>query len=107
MKENKVKNGILYQIEYQKELSTNFYTQRRVYHIKTVNESFFSARHTISHIMEVLLGYKDGNIWSKGLWLIKNQKNPSMENALHVYYEFSYDEDLDVYVYTFVRPYDD
>ena len=30
-----------------------------------------------------------------------------MVNAFHVYYEFSYNEDLDVYVYTFVRPYDD
>lgn len=30
-----------------------------------------------------------------------------MLNALHVYYEFSYNEELDVYVYTFVRPYDD
>lgn len=30
-----------------------------------------------------------------------------MRSALHVYYKFTYDEELDVYVYTFVRPYDD
>lgn len=30
-----------------------------------------------------------------------------MENGLHVYYTFSFDEELGVYVYTFVRPYDD
>lgn len=54
-------NGILYQIEYQPQLSNDDYTQHRVYHIKTE----------------------------------------------HVYYEFSYNEEFDVYVYTFVRPYDD
>lgn len=30
-------NGILYQIEYQPELSNNDYTQHKVYHIKTEN----------------------------------------------------------------------
>lgn len=45
--------------------------------------------------------------YSKGLYQLKNDREPSMSNALHVYYEFAYDEELDVYVYTFVRPYDD
>lgn len=76
-------NGILYQIEYQPQLSNDDYTQHRVYHIKT------------------------GEIWSEGLYQLKNDKEPSMLNALHVYYEFSYNEEFDVYVYTFVRPYDD
>lgn len=67
-------NGILYQIEYQPQLSNSDYTQHKVYHIKTEE---------------------------------KNDKEPSMLNALHIYYEFSYNEELDVYVYTFVRPYDD
>lgn len=57
--------------------------------------------------MEDELGYKQGEIWDKGLYLIKNKREPSILNALHVYYEFSYDEELDVYVYTFVEPYDD
>ena len=63
-------NGILYQIEYQPQLSNMDYTQHQVYQLK-------------------------------------NDKEPSMLNALHVYYEFSYNEELNVYVYTFVRPYDD
>ena len=53
-------NGILYQIEYQPQLSNSDYTQHRVYHIKTDDENYPHAR-----------------------------------------------EELDVYVYTFVRPYDD
>lgn len=57
--------------------------------------------------MESKLGYEKEAIWNKGLYQLKNDKEPSMLNALHVYYEFSYNEELNVYVYTFVRPYDD
>lgn len=57
--------------------------------------------------MEDELGYEQGEIWSEGLYQLKNDREPSMANALHAYYEFSYNEELDVYVYTFVRPYDD
>lgn len=100
-------NGMLYQIEYQPQLSNNDYTQHKVYHIKTDEENYPNARTAITSIMEDELGYKQGTIWSKGLYQFMNDTEPSMSNALHVYYEFSYDEDLDVYVYTFVRPYDD
>ena len=55
-------NGILYQIEYQPQLSNSDYTQHKVYHIKTEDENYPHARKA---------------------------------------------EELDVYVYTFVRPYDD
>ncbi len=48
----------------------------------------------------------DGS-WTKGYWLHKNKLEPSMVNALHSYHEFSYNEELDVYVYTKVIPYDD
>lgn len=37
-------NGILYQIEYQPQLSNNDYTQRKVYHIKTEEENYGKAR---------------------------------------------------------------
>lgn len=97
-------NGILYQIEYQPQLSNNDYTQHKVYHIKTEDEDYPHAKKAIASIMEDMLGCE---IWSKGFYQLKNDKEPSMPNALHVYYEFSYNEDLDVYVYTFVRPYDD
>ena len=100
-------NGMLYQIEYQPQLSNNDYTQHKVYHIKTDEENYPNARKAITSIMEDELGYKQGTIWSKGLYQLKFDTEPTMANALHVYYEFSYDENLDVYVYTFVRPYDD
>lgn len=100
-------NGILYQIEYKPEFSNRDYTQHLVYHIKTEDEDYPHARKAIASIMEDILGYNQGDIWSKGLWEIKNKDCPSIFNGLHVYYEFSYNEELDVYVYTFVRPYDD
>lgn len=100
-------NGILYQIEYKPRLSNNVYTQYKVYHIKTEDESYPHARKAIASIMEDILGYEQGTIWNKGLYQLKNDREPSMSNALHVYYEFAYDEELDMYVYTFVRPYDD
>ena len=100
-------DGILYQIEYKPELSNNDYTQHKVYHVRTEDEDYPHARKAIASIMEDLLGYEQGAIWNKGLYQLKNDREPSMSNALHVYYEFTYDEELDMYVYTFVRPYDD
>ena len=100
-------NGILYQIEYIPELSNRDYTKRHVYYIKTEDESYPHAKKAIASIMEDILGYEQGTIWNKGLYQMKNNREPSMSNALHMYYEFTYDEELDVYVYTFVRPYDD
>ena len=93
-------NGILYQIEYQPQLSNSDYTQHKVYHIKTDDDNYPHAHKAIESIMD------DGS-WRKGVWLVKNQDSPSMENAFHTYHEFTYNEELDVYVYTFVRPYDD
>ena len=107
MKENMFYNGILYKVEYQPELSNNDYTQHKVYHIKTEDESYCHARKAIASIMEDILGYGQGKIWSSGEYHMKNKKEPSFINYLHIYYEFSYNEELDVYVYTFVRPYDD
>ena len=100
-------NGILYQIEYKPELSNNDYTQHKVYHIRTEDNNYPHARKAIASIMEDLLGYKQGTIWNKSLYQLKNDKKPSVFNALHMYYELTYNEELDVYVYTFVRPYDD
>lgn len=100
-------DGMLYQIEHQPQLSNNDYTQHKVYHIKTEDDNYPHAKKAIASIMEDELGYKQRTIWSKGLYQLKNDEAPCMSNALHVYYEFSYNEDLNVYVYTFVRPYDD
>lgn len=93
-------NGYMYQIEYKRELSNNDYTQHHVYHIKTEDENYPHAHKAIESIMS------DGS-WRKGYWLFKNEQEPSMVNALHSYHEFSYNEELDVYVYTEVIPYDD
>lgn len=92
MIQNEFYEGVLYQIEYKPELSNSDYTQHKVYHIKTDDEDYPHARKAIASIMETKLNYK---------------QEPSMANGLHVYYEFAYNEELDVYVYTFVRPYDD
>lgn len=100
-------NGMLYQIEYQPELSSNYYTTHKIFHIKTKEDSYSKARKDIAAVMAKLLGYNQKDIWDKGLWLIRNKNTPSMVNALHIYYEFTYNKELDVYVYTFVRPYDD
>ena len=107
MKENQFYNGILYKVQYQPKLSNNDYTQHKVYHIKTEDENYLHARKAIASIMEDELGYEQGAIWNEGIYQLKNDKEPSMLNALHVQYKFSYNEELDVYVYTFVRPYDD
>ena len=100
-------NGILYQIEYQPELSNNDYTQHKVYHIKTEEENYGKSRKAIASIMEEELGYKQGYLWSAGEYHLKNTQQPSMANAFHPYYKFTYDENLDVFVFTLVIPYDD
>ena len=100
-------NGMLYKVEYQPKLSNNDYTQHEVYHIETEDENHPHARKAISSIMEDVLGYEQGTIWSYAQYHMKNKQEPSMLNDLHVYYKFTYDESIDRYVYTFVRPYDD
>ena len=100
-------NGILYKVEYQPQLSNSDYTQHKVYHIETEDENYPHARKAIASIMENVLSYKQDSIWSYGQYQMKNKQEPSMLNALHVYYKFTYDENIDRYVYTFVRPYDD
>lgn len=107
MNKSEFYNGILYQIEYQPQLSNNDYTQHKVYHIKTEDENYPHARKAIASIMEERLGYKQGYLWSAGDYYIRNKQQPSMINGLHPYYKFTYDEDLDVYVFTLIIPYDD
>jgi hypothetical protein len=100
-------NGMLYSIEYKPHLSNNRYTQHHVYHIKTDEESYPKAHKAIASIMEDILGFEQGYIWDIGIYNLKNKMKPSIDNALHVHHKFEYDEKLDVFVYTFIRPYDD
>lgn len=97
---NEFYEGILYQIEYKPELSNQDYTKHQVYHIKTDQDNYPKAHKAISSIMD------DGS-WTADMYMMKNKSNPSSETYLHKYHEFSYDESLDVYVYTLVEPYDD
>lgn len=107
MTHNAFYNGILYQIEYQPQLSNNDYTQHKVYHIKTEEEIYPHAHKAIASIMEDILGFEQGYVWDIGIYKLKNKMQPSMSNALHVHHKFEYNAELDVYVYTFIRPYDD
>lgn len=100
-------NGILYKVEYQPNLSTNYYGRRKAYFIETEEENWSKARIAIASIMEDILGYKQGSIVSKGQHQMKYQVNPTMQNAFAPYYEFSFDEHINKYVYTFIEPYDD
>ena len=93
-------NGYMYQSEYKKELSNNDYTQHHVYYIKSDDESYPHAHKAIESIMD------DGS-WTEGYYQYKNKVEPSMLNALHSYHKFSFNEELDCYVYELVIPYDD
>lgn len=100
-------NGVLYQVEYKPRLSNRDYTKHLVYHISTDNENYPSSKKAIASIIEDICGYKQGYLWSKGDYVFKNTKTPNIMNALHPYYEFSFDEVLNKYVFVIVIPYDD
>ena len=100
-------NGSVYQIKYKDELSQNVYTKRLVYYIKSDNYKYTIARNDINEIICDIHGYKLEDVWSKGYYLFKNKRNPCMSNGLHKYFEFEFDENKDVYIYTLVEPYDD
>lgn len=105
--DNEFFDGILYQVKYHPELSNNDYTKHKVYHIKTEDENYCHARKAIVSIIEDLQNYERGYLWSSGLYHTKNKLEPSMINGLHPYYTFSYDENIDAYVFTLIIPYDD
>jgi hypothetical protein len=94
-------NGHTYEIEYRPELSEPFfYTRKRVYYIKSDNESYPKAHRDIIDIMN------DGS-WTKAKRELELKKSSTFSAALHDYHEFDYDEVLDVYIYTHIIPYDD
>lgn len=93
-------DGYVYCIKYKKELSNYDHTEHHVYHIISDNDNYPRSHSIIMSIMN------DGS-WKKGHWIAMNKQYPSKANALHPYHEFSYDEELDVYVYTIVIPHDD
>lgn len=100
-------NGSVYRIKYKDELSQKVYTKRLVYYIKSDNYNYLSAKKNINKIICDLHGYTPEEVWSKGDYLLKNKQNPSIANGLHKYFEFEFDDNKDVYIYTLVEPYDD
>lgn len=73
-------NGILYQIEYQPELSDSDYTQHKVYHIKTGEENYGKS----VSIMEEELGHKQGMLF------IHTINSPMMGTWMYLYLLLSY-----------------
>lgn len=95
-------NGVLYKIEYQPSLSNYDYTQHKVFHIKTAEEHYPTAKKAIVTKMKEILGQDP---WSKGIWEIRRKKDAF--NYFHSYYTFTYDTEIDAFVYILVTPYDD
>ena len=93
-------HGYVFEITYRPELSNNDYTAHKVFTIKTTCEIYPLAHKAVEEIMN------DGS-WRHGYYTFKNKQEPSMQNALHTYNTFSYDEDNDEFTYTLVTPYDD
>lgn len=93
-------SGYKFEITYRPELSNSDYTTHKVFTIKTDCESYPLASKIVEEIMN------DGS-WRHGYHTLKNKQEPSMQNALHTYHTFSYDEDNDEFTYTLVTPYDD
>lgn len=93
-------SGYKFEITYRPELSNSDYTTHKVFTIKTDCESYPLASKIVEEIMN------DGS-WRHGYYTLKNKQEPSMQNALHTYHTFSYDEDKDEFTYTLVTPYDD
>ncbi len=101
-------DGILYKIEYKPELSNpHYYTRKYVYYVKTEDKTYIHSKKAINTIIANLHGYKENDVWFVGYWKFKNKTQPSISNSLHKYFEFDYNEQEDVYVYTLVEPYDD
>lgn len=90
-----------YTIFYRTDLSSDQYPRRRVYKIRTDEQSHSRAKGLILDTLN------EQNLISKEEYNISCKKDPSWANAIRPYYIFDYDEDLDCFWYTEVYPYDD
>ena len=96
-------NGIekTYAVMYQPHLSKNCYTKEHVYYIKTDVESYHIAKKDIIDIMDMVFGYR--NLISAGC----HNTAKTIEQALKPYYKFNFNEELDMFEFVYVEPYDD
>lgn len=90
-----------YAVMYQPHLSRSSYTKEYFYYIKTDVESYPIAKKDIIDIMNLVFGYK--NLLSAG----SHKMAKTMEQALKPYYKFNYNEELDMFEFVYVEPYDD
>lgn len=90
-----------YVVMYQPHLSRNLYTKEQVYYIKTDVESYHIAKKDILSIMDMVFGYK--NLLPAG----RHNMAKTLEQALKPYYKFSFNEELDMFEFVYVEPYDD
>lgn len=96
-------NGIekTYAVAYQPHLSSNMYTKKHVYYVKTEVESYHIAKKDILSIMNLVFNYKD--LLSAG----SHAMAKTIEQALKPYYKFNYNDELDMFEITIIEPYDD
>lgn len=87
----------IYQIKHKPELSNRDYVHYDVYHIKTDDDNY-------SHIYKAIKSIMNDGSWRKDEWIMKCQQQPSTENELHPYHTFSYNAELNVYVYCIIKP---
>ena len=93
-------NSTQYIVEFRKDLSSLEYSKSLIYHIFTDEESYPKAHKEIRAIM-------NDNSITIGEYKFINSKNPSLENHLKKYHEFSWNDELECYVYILHIPYDD
>lgn len=93
-------------ITYRPELSNSDYTGHQVFTIKADCADYpLVYKYILVHrVVEAIMN--DGS-WRHAYYTLKNKKEPSVQNALHIYHDFSYDKDTDEFTYTLVTPYDD
>ena len=57
-----------------------------------------------SHVYKAIKSIINDGSWRKDEWVMKCQQQPSTENELHPYHTFSYNAELNVYVYCIIKP---
>lgn len=91
--------GNSYAVFYQAHLSNDDYTSHKVYYIKTDIEEYPIAKRDIIDIMTAIYG----KLISSG----QHTMAKTISESLQPYYEFRYMEDLDMFEFIYIRPYDD
>lgn len=104
---NQIKfQGIIYNVEPAPWLD-GCSSNQKSFVISTTDEIYPRAKRAITSIIGNRLGYFEEELWSRGEWILRNKKEPSIFSALHPYYKFSFDKEINAYIWTFVQPNDE